>query len=852
MEQIIEQKTFLGYSNNDTQIATSAYSLVDGSKNVLIVGNDPSNYSVETRNGYIPFGTDTPYNQSITGSYDTFANGSGKVIPIRYGSVGMEVYYNGIWTRINSLPLPHEPYFTEWWDDVKKMNTLIYVGGNDSIYSWKGQIAQVTGLSTNTISVDVDPLVIGFQNSGLLSTDSGTYSYTSISGNTFQGVTPDPVAGGLLLNNIVHVGISSLNGGYVGCNKINNKFDITATFKNHVFYGDYSSKELFISSSFYSYDETPDIVNTNMSFNDISVTGTPILICSDLPSGSASYKKIKIEIDGVAQQTIVNSSGLNAVSWNYQDHNSSVRDTYRVHIISALPIPTFEAFHNGNLIFPSQPVVPSFEFVMPNGVKFTFNTNNPLAFSDDTASELLIGPNDTYKWSEDTGSGYTVIGSNTDVSIPLSIDGITYQYSVKKGHKLGEFIEYIVYSRFVGIEPFTNFYESKPRRITGEGAVRILDSAPVAFIVQENAMYINGQGGEWYEVIYVLSDDGTYEKIEIKRLKSARVNKILRMANMTHTKNDIVFVTTDKSIDSIGRVLSVDVLPQNSPMSDPIKKDIKSSLWFANENGELNGHCIHYDNKTFFIDPSTQTLFIYDHLKGFWQPPQKGIPISRLAIIEGKLCGHSSIGEGTYQLFTGTNDNGSIIQASVRLAYNNYGSYSEKKNVQRLFTAGFKNDRSNLTAEILFGYNGCEGRVEERVDPIMCISRDDVSIGKSSLSKHGHANLLQEKYDWFEHMIHFPPHSDFYNVSIGYYDNSMDGYFRIVCTGMDATNKNAINSQKISKKANTQEPPDIVGIPNNFGKSNYINQPDYVDTVFFGEVQSGSPWTGPSDGTPLP
>lgn len=880
--KIIEQNTFLGYVNNDSQIGTSAYSLVEGTQNTLIIGNDPQNYSVETRNGYVQFGklngSGSTIIDPITSSYDRFANRAGKVIPVASTNSDIYLYYAGKWNKFpvsSGIVSNHEKYFTEWWDDVSKQNYLLWVNGgnmpptsplNNGVSYWKGEIAEVSSLTTTTITTKEDLIGVGFNPGGgsiviLRETVPFTvaYTYTGISGNTFTGVSPDPTTL-LQPGDVILTTTWQTDASYDGCNKLSDSvvFDITNTFKNHVFYGSYNSKNVYFSNSFFNFDPTPDIINSTLLFNDIQVTGTPNLTCDTLPSPSNGNKKIKIEFDGVSPSPQIINTGLTTIDWNISLHSSNTRNKYQVKIVNVSPL-EFQTIYDDVPVGPVTPVLMGTTFSMPNGVTFEFTTDNPLFYSVDTYSQISVGANDTYSWYTDIGdgNGYVLQGSGINTSTSLVVDGITYKFGSTKGHKIHEYIEYQSQANFGQTTydfflPFNNFYSSKPQRRPGEGGILTLDSAPVAFIVQEDAMYINGQGGEWYEVIYQLSDDGKYENVIPKRLKSAKVNKVLRMANICHTRNDVIFVSTDKNIESIGRVVSVDTLPQTVPLSDPIKKDTKSSVWYINQNGKLNGHCIHYDDKTFFTDPATQTIFIYDHIKGFWQPPQKGIPVSRFAIIEGKLCGHSALRVETYQLFTGTNDNGGIIEAKMRLSYNQFGTYSTKKNVQRLFTAGFKNDRSNLTAEVLFGYNGCEGKVTRRIDPIMCISRDDVSIGQANLAYHGHANKKQPEYNWFEHMEHFDPHSNFYTVSIGYFDNSMDGYFRIVCTGLDASTKNAINHQQISKEAKTQEPPDIIGIPNNFGKSNYINQPDYVDTIFYSTVYNGDPWTGGSDGGGVP
>ena len=95
-------------------------------------------------------------------------------------------------------------------------------------------------------------------------------------------------------------------------------------------------------------------------------------------------------------------------------------------------------------------------------------------------------------------------------------------------------------------------------------------------------------------------------------------------------------------------------------------------------------------------------------MRKLWQPPQY-IPVSRLAIIDDWLYGHSSVNDESYKLFVGTNDNGVFIPQVARFAYNNGGNRSLLKNMTEIWTDGYITANAILIPKLYFGYNGTFG-----------------------------------------------------------------------------------------------------------------------------------------------
>ena len=72
-------------------------------------------------------------------------------------------------------------------------NNIVMCNGEDNYMSWNGATASIASTTSNSITANESSLVSeGFASSGSVTIDGNEYAYTSISGNTFNGVTPDP------------------------------------------------------------------------------------------------------------------------------------------------------------------------------------------------------------------------------------------------------------------------------------------------------------------------------------------------------------------------------------------------------------------------------------------------------------------------------------------------------------------------------------------------------------------------------------------------------------------------------------------------------------------------------------
>ena len=351
-----------------------------------------------------------------------------------------------------------------------------------------------------------------------------------------------------------------------------------------------------------------------------------------------------------------------------------------------------------------------------------------------------------------------------------------------------------VYKSAVG--DFTDYTFSSPRQ-TGEGALLTLDSTPTGLVVQEQNMYISGAKDEWYRVIFELSNDLQNEDLRVTRLKTSALQSAVVQSAIFKIKNDIVFLSNEPTIDSLGRIEDVDT-PQSLDLSDPIKL-------YLRDLDTTNAAGIFWRNNFYMAFPNESIVLIFNIERGHWESPQI-LPVSRFAIIDGELYGHSNAVPETYKLFTGTNDNGNPIDARATFSYRNYGRRDHKNNFTEWLSEGYLSENTVLDYTIRYDYLGFTSvqSYEIRGDGsqnnnIIFKNTDDGSLGKKSLGKaslggkEGEAVLPSDlnKFRAIQTMVK----EDFYEVQIEYSSNEVDYDWQLLAFGGNIQLSTADNNE---------------------------------------------------------
>ena len=241
---------------------------------------------------------------------------------------------------------------------------------------------------------------------------------------------------------------------------------------------------------------------------------------------------------------------------------------------------------------------------------------------------------------------------------------------------------------------------STPREV-GESALFALDNAPVAFVVQEEKMYISAGKSDWYETNIELQNSGTafIENISVKKLKNAPQQAAKQKDLTANIKNSVVFISNEPTLDELGRVENVNT-PQSKPLSDPIKPDFDAYDF-------TGGDIVYWKNQIIITAPVNAIMLIYDINNGWWQPPQQ-MSISKLSVYQNKLIGHSSLVSESYELFKDNTfaDLGNPINMQAVFAYRNFGDRALLKNFDEYYSEGYLSSSTNLDLTLQYDYLG--------------------------------------------------------------------------------------------------------------------------------------------------
>lgn len=853
-EGIITQSNFQGYEHHDDITTQNTNTLAYGSHDVLIVGN--SNNAVESRNGYTVLGESDQgsYTTPIRSRFDKYINNSGVAFAVREyqfpsgphaGYSAVEVFYKNNWYKISNDTVSgaHESYFTSWTDPDTLVNYLIWVNGNSAVNYWKGSITTVQAVTSSTIVLADVGIVNAFETSGSVEINGNTYTYSGVNAltNTLTGVLPNPVSSGVTSDDIVIQKSSYGNLELLG-NPLDKqpKMDIVSVLENHIFYGSYDSRNVYVSAS---KNFPARYVNTSTvaTLDDLIVSGTPT---------STIKKKIVLNIVSTTAPQVAGAVTASGAYLKFVGaYDQAARAKFKVIVTSVTTgsalsfnwwyeadyTTPYSASPNGSITLGATDVGSTIP--LSNGVGVFVYALAGSASPADTYT-LEIGGPDKYSYNVYDGDTIIASGGPTPVNVDLVYDGVTFHWEEWGGHSLGSTWTYVLYPKVD--KGFLDIY-SDAVRLPTQGFTQAIDSPPIGFIPQEKSIYINSQNGFWTQTQFQLSADLQSATVQFDKLKSNFNSRMLRQSYSGNSANDVLYLTVENIISSLGRIELIQT-PQTKPISDKIKIDLKSADFLPEMNGNLIGSIFQADNKLFVTCPNINTFWMFDYDKGFWQAPQT-FPVSHITTIGNTIIGHSSIKNESYVLFNGSNDNGLPIFSRVVFPYNNYGDRTIQKSAKSIFTEGYMNTQSDLTEYVYFEYGGCKQKFKRLLDPIICDFTDRASLGKAALGgRGGLGNDPKAIINKFRKSDSVGSTVCFYEASIVYEQTTIDGYFRLISTGLELVNANCDNI-KICRFADRPAPAFYEGTPGNQGYSNYINPGNAItgngDGVGGGPVDPG-------------
>jgi hypothetical protein len=254
---------------------------------------------------------------------------------------------------------------------------------------------------------------------------------------------------------------------------------------------------------------------------------------------------------------------------------------------------------------------------------------------------------------------------------------------------------------------YTDFTSPASPRVPGEAASFTLDQPPTASITQPdgNTLYVSTRD-QWYQFKFTPSADLTKEVIDILPFKTSPLEGATNSLAVTGAKNNIVLVSGEPTIDSLGNVENF-TTPQTTPLSDPIKNYMDSA-------GTSTATIGYYKNnfynglKESASNGANNRILVRNLAVGAWETPWT-IPSSVIFEYGGYLYAHDPGTTNTYKLLDGYSDGATSLVAGAPIvakwfsSHENYGLPFNQKKFNIMWIDGYI--RANTTLDVYISYD---------------------------------------------------------------------------------------------------------------------------------------------------
>ena len=255
-------------------------------------------------------------------------------------------------------------------------------------------------------------------------------------------------------------------------------------------------------------------------------------------------------------------------------------------------------------------------------------------------------------------------------------------------------------------------YSQSTARLQYEGDMFTTVGNVTAFSPQENAIYVSAGLDEWYTTQFtdttitnaLTGTTLTFENSQLAQLKTTSGQASISQYATTKIANDIVFISNEPIVKSLGRVANVLTTPQMTDLSYSIVSDMNSYNF-------IDASCFYFKNKLYVAIPSSGTVIIYnmtDPKKPFWEAPQI-LPVSGFCAVGNTLIGHSYNTFESYVMYSGysdralnANSTGNPINAVALFAFQGQGLRAKRKSFNKFFVEGFITQSTVLNIGLIY------------------------------------------------------------------------------------------------------------------------------------------------------
>jgi hypothetical protein len=352
-------------------------------------------------------------------------------------------------------------------------------------------------------------------------------------------------------------------------------------------------------------------------------------------------------------------------------------------------------------------------------------------------------------------------------------------------------------------------YSYSTGRLPGEGMTGTLDDNMVALIPQEENMYFSCGKDFWYQTKLTQSTGTvwngsaqvavTYETFEVLPLKNNPGQAAQSQGLTGKMKNNVLIISHEPTLDSLGRVDQILGTPQTTNISDSIKLDFDSYDF-------TNGHVFYWKWWILVSVPLSGIIRIYSLATKSWEAPQT-IPVSRFYTIDGELYGHSYNTSESYKLFTGYSDravgntSGSPYNSIANFSYQNFGTRTHQKNANEFYIEGYITPNTSLNCLINYEQDGNLTTQTFTVlgDDTALVGSSDSnnSLGAYPLGSQPGGSTIPSSLTGLPpkfRVIKTFPRFDFYECQFSFTISGIDQNFQLLAFGLNAGASDTTNS----------------------------------------------------------
>lgn len=259
-------------------------------------------------------------------------------------------------------------------------------------------------------------------------------------------------------------------------------------------------------------------------------------------------------------------------------------------------------------------------------------------------------------------------------------------------------------------------YSQSTARLQYEGDTFTTVGSVTALQPQEESMYISAGLDEWYITKFTQTQlynatagaTLTYEIALLSQLKTTAGQAAISQYASTKIKNDIVFISNEPIVNTLGRVDNILLTPQMSDLSYPIYYDM-------NAYNFTDSSTFYFKQRLYIAIPVSGVVIIYNMTNPkapFWEAPQN-LPISGFCSVGNMLIGHSYGTFESYVMFTGYSDRatdqnstGNPISSMAIFSMQTLGIRAKNKSFNKFFVEGYITQPTTLNVGFIFRQPG--------------------------------------------------------------------------------------------------------------------------------------------------